>query len=1065
MGNAPSSGPGVAGAEEPARQAASVNNSHLHSTSRNGLSSSQAPSNPWTPSGTKPFVPATPTSAARLNGFSSPTVSRASRFNTSSDSIFSTSSPSAMRKSRSSRARHSLHQMGGSRLGVVPGIKYSSSHIPVNLPRRGSVRIPAADRITPGSNSKLFLSTHQQPVPSTGEVLDQLRNRMEKRKRDDGEGHKGEADNSNTHPVTVSPSFVDSKRRRHDSESTALTNHEFVTPSPIPMNNKTDSTANLARPSGVSTSTPVGVSPKRDGHLRTAIASSYSSSRRTMKRECPSGYEEPLYKRSINMNYLSSSRDSSRRGSPMPLDRDSESETASRISVTPLPSVKNSPRSSPAPSSNPASGSPVPPTLINPKLEPKVTFPSTEEPLSGFVATFEDREHDSNVNQRRANLLLGLEPDSPQIVMPIIKPTITIPETTTTSSAIQESVQAVSSESKASAGTSSTLKQMLSNTIDTLPTQVPQAAVTEDQAVSTSLLPTKPAESNKPTADSSVKVTFSLTAATTSPDEKLASGTSSAPLFSFGSGPASKASPVPSSLPSTGFTFPAASFSDSKKETVSVATTSDSLPPSFSFGPAKSSSSSTSGLFSSTCASKPLLSLASPNSTISTATTTTASTFSFGASNGNISGAFVSPAPTSSQSTSFPSAANSTAGPSFSFGGQKAETSVAAACKLGSSNSTSATTSVTPLFGFGAPVTTKPVATSTASSTTPFAFGSTPVSSSAPVFSFGKPASSTASTSGATIFGATTSTAPASSTSLTGFSFGSSLSVATSSSAPSATFSAPSATFSFGGQSTPTTSSQTSAFGTAAVSSSSAPAFSFGQPSASTSAFTFGQSNTKVTEATPLGQGSASLFGATTDNASGTSKLFTFGASNSSSSPFGVSMSFGTTTTASSTAFGTTTTSNSMFGASASSNVFGTPTTTSTLFSTAISSQPLTTGIFTATTSAGPAFGTSGGIFGTAASSNPASGGFNFGATATTSAASGVFGQSTTTSAAPAFNFGAASTTQSPFATASIGAAAAPFGAQRVPQFGSTMPPAANGGAMFSLGTAAKAAPRRRTRR
>ncbi|XP_067950277.1 streptococcal hemagglutinin-like [Watersipora subatra] len=551
------------------------------------------------------------------------------------------------------------------------------------------------------------------------------------------------------------------------------------------------------------------------------------------------------------------------------------------------------------------------------------------------------------------------------------------------------------------------------------------ATVTEAQTVSKFSLPTKPAESTKSTADSLVKVSFSLSAAASSPDEKLANVTSSAPLFNFGSGPASKASPVTSSLAFTGFTVPAASSSARKKETVSVATTSNSFAPSFSFGPAKSSSSSTSGLFSSTCNSKPLLSLASPIFTRSpTASTTTTSTLSFGTSNGNISGAFLSPAPTSSQSTSFSSTANSTADPSFSFSEQKGKTSVAATLKFRSTKSTSATTSATGLFGFRAPVTTKPAATSTASSTMPFAFGSTPVSSSAPVFSFGKPASNNASTLGATIFGATTSTTLANSTSSTGFSFGSSLSVATSSSAPSATFS-------FGGQPIATTSSQTSAFRTAAVSSLSAPAFSFGQPIASPSAFTLGQSNTKATEATPFGKGSASVFG-------------------------GVSMSSGTTTTAGRTTFGTTTTSNSLFGTSASSNVFAPPSTTSSPFSSATSSQTLTTGIFTATTSAGSVFGTSGGIFGTATSSNPASDRFNFGATATTLAG---------TSPARRFNFGAVSTTQSSFATASNGAAATPIKAQGVPQFGTTMPPAANGGAMFPLGTAAKAAPRRRTRR
>ena len=63
------------------------------------------------------------------------------------------------------------------------------------------------------------------------------------------------------------------------------------------------------------------------------------------------------------------------------MDRDSESETGSRISVTPLPSVKNSPRSSPVPyMARYLGGSPVPPPLlITPKVEAKVIFPSEEE--------------------------------------------------------------------------------------------------------------------------------------------------------------------------------------------------------------------------------------------------------------------------------------------------------------------------------------------------------------------------------------------------------------------------------------------------------------------------------------------------------------------------------------------------------------------------------------------------------------------------------------------------------------------------------------------------------------
>ena len=133
----------------------------------------------------------------------------------------------------------------------------------------------------------VFSSTKSQTTPSTGQVLQELQRKTEKRKREDN-GHDHTNDSHTAEILTVSPSqtfSTDSKRHKHDSGETAVQTEasaDFVKPSPVLVDNSHSSQSSNVAARGGSNQPPqsAGVSPKRDGHLRTAIASSYSSSRR-----------------------------------------------------------------------------------------------------------------------------------------------------------------------------------------------------------------------------------------------------------------------------------------------------------------------------------------------------------------------------------------------------------------------------------------------------------------------------------------------------------------------------------------------------------------------------------------------------------------------------------------------------------------------------------------------------------------------------------------------------------------------------------------------------------------
>lgn len=72
-------------------------------------------------------------------------------------------------------------------------------------------------------------------------------------------------------------------------------------------------------------------------------------------------------------------RESSRQATPVPFD--AESDHGSRISVTPLPSVKNSPRSSPLPTPDRLSPDPLfdRGSVTLPKIEAAIVFPKIEQ--------------------------------------------------------------------------------------------------------------------------------------------------------------------------------------------------------------------------------------------------------------------------------------------------------------------------------------------------------------------------------------------------------------------------------------------------------------------------------------------------------------------------------------------------------------------------------------------------------------------------------------------------------------------------------------------------------------
>ena len=121
-------------------------------------------------------------------------------------------------------------------------------------------------------------STKSQTAPSTGEVLVELQRKTEKRKREDNEHSMSANDLTDNIQSASQNNCADHKRRKHDSDRTSTSSaSEFVQPSPVIPETRTEAVTS----STSANQTQVGMSPKRDGHLRTAIASSYSSSRRS----------------------------------------------------------------------------------------------------------------------------------------------------------------------------------------------------------------------------------------------------------------------------------------------------------------------------------------------------------------------------------------------------------------------------------------------------------------------------------------------------------------------------------------------------------------------------------------------------------------------------------------------------------------------------------------------------------------------------------------------------------------------------------------------------------------
>lgn len=139
-----------------------------------------------------------------------------------------------------------------------------------------------------------------KPQPSTEAVIAELRYKTaEKRKRDDSSpngsvttnGKPNNTNNTDTSRASSTASYnqsthAEAKRRRHNSSDSKTSSknslnstmvesdgEEFIRPAATPLPADIYSKANNRTISN-------GTSPKKDGHLRTALASSYSSSAR-----------------------------------------------------------------------------------------------------------------------------------------------------------------------------------------------------------------------------------------------------------------------------------------------------------------------------------------------------------------------------------------------------------------------------------------------------------------------------------------------------------------------------------------------------------------------------------------------------------------------------------------------------------------------------------------------------------------------------------------------------------------------------------------------------------------
>ncbi|KAK4050018.1 hypothetical protein OIO90_005208 [Microbotryomycetes sp. JL221] len=298
---------------------------------------------------------------------------------------------------------------------------------------------------------------------------------------------------------------------------------------------------------------------------------------------------------------------------------------------------------------------------------------------------------------------------------------------------------------------------------------------TKEQSSTTSKVPDFFSGLNKPSSD--VPTGLAPT---------LASGSSSAPVFSFGKKDASE--PVSAVKPTAepvkpGFSFAPASAGNSTSvpSTLTFGTSSqpvdqsnkDTKPATFSFGGEKTKAHQSSAPASST----PSFSFATTGQSDKKGDEVVKSTFSFG----------------KSTTAATEAASSSTATPAFSFGGPSAppvappaQNNGSASFSFGSTGSTkpttSSTTTTTPLFAFGAD--TQSSSNSNASmpvpaSTPSFSFGTSNNSNSTPAapltggFMFESQTSNPTTTTGGFSFGNSTSaTVPTSATNAGGFNFG-----------------------------------------------------------------------------------------------------------------------------------------------------------------------------------------------------------------------------------------------------------------------------------------------------
>lgn len=132
-------------------------------------------------------------------------------------------------------------------------------------------------------------------VPTTQQVIAEIRRTTEKRKREDSDNYvlASEPDDIRLCPGhTSAPQthVAESKRRRPDASNAGTRDAvtpEFAHPSAVETpGGKVDSKASNRQTAVAHAAAESAVSPIRDGHLRTAIASSYSSSQPRLSRVC-----------------------------------------------------------------------------------------------------------------------------------------------------------------------------------------------------------------------------------------------------------------------------------------------------------------------------------------------------------------------------------------------------------------------------------------------------------------------------------------------------------------------------------------------------------------------------------------------------------------------------------------------------------------------------------------------------------------------------------------------------------------------------------------------------------